>query len=72
MKEFFDHVFSRIPDLDKKQTVIIGDSLTSDILGGQLAGIDTIWFNPKKKNSGEIQPTYEIERLQQLLPLLQH
>ncbi|MER1926637.1 MAG: HAD family hydrolase, partial [Enterococcus casseliflavus] len=37
-----------------------------------LAGIDTIWFNPKKKNSGEIQPTYEIERLQQLLPLLQH
>jgi len=51
---------------------LFGDSLTSDILGGQLAGIDTIWFNPKKKNSGEIQPTFEIERLQQLLPLLQH
>ncbi|EFF60226.1 conserved domain protein [Enterococcus faecium PC4.1] len=45
MKEFFDHVFSRIPDLDKKQTVIIGDSLTSDIKGGNMAGIDTIWFN---------------------------
>ncbi|MER2117348.1 MAG: YjjG family noncanonical pyrimidine nucleotidase, partial [Enterococcus casseliflavus] len=72
MKEYFDYVFARIPNVKKQETVIIGDSLTSDILGGQLAGIDTIWFNPKKKNSGEIQPTYEIERLQQLLPLLQH
>lgn len=72
MKEYFDYVFARIPNVKKQETVIIGDSLTSDILGGQLAGIDTIWFNPKKKNSGEIQPTVEIERLQQLLPLLQH
>lgn len=49
MKEYFDYVFARIPNVKKQETVIIGDSLTSDILGGQLAGIDTIWFNPKKK-----------------------
>ena len=37
MKEFFDHVFSQIPQFEKEKTVIIGDSLTSDIKGGNLA-----------------------------------
>ncbi|MBF8807197.1 MAG: noncanonical pyrimidine nucleotidase, YjjG family [Enterococcus lacertideformus] len=45
MKAFFDYVFAHIPELEKEKTVIIGDSLTSDIKGGNLAGIDTIWFN---------------------------
>ena len=51
--EYFDAVFSRIPDLDKKKTVIIGDSLTSDIKGGINAGIDTCWFNPQNKSAPE-------------------
>ena len=42
---FFDHCFSSIPDFDKKKTVVIGDSLTSDIKGGKNAGILTCWFN---------------------------
>ncbi len=49
MKEFFTYVFDRIPNFEQQKTVIIGDSLSSDILGGHLSGIDTIWLNPKKK-----------------------
>ncbi len=29
-----------------KRTLMIGDSLTADIAGGNAAGIDTVWYNP--------------------------
>lgn len=43
--EFFDYVASHIPQYDPTATVLIGDSLTSDIQGGKNAGVKTIWFN---------------------------
>ena len=47
--EFFDKVFAAIPDFEPSKALIIGDSLTSDIQGGINAGIDTCWYNPKRK-----------------------
>lgn len=71
MKEYFDYVFARIPDFSLQQGLIIGDSLSSDIKGGQLAGLDTCWYNPERKpNHTEIVPTYEIQRLEELYPIL--
>jgi 2-haloacid dehalogenase len=70
MKEFFTYVFDRIPNFNHQQAVIIGDSLSSDILGGQLSGIDTVWLNPEKKEASSVQPTYEIHSLDQLPSLL--
>jgi 2-haloacid dehalogenase len=71
MKEFFDYVFARVPDFEPEQALIIGDSLTADIKGGQLAGLDTCWFNPKKKsNQTDIVPTYEIQSLDELYRIL--
>ena len=37
--EYFEKCFSKIPDFKKKNTAIIGDSLSSDIQGGINAGI---------------------------------
>lgn len=71
MKAFFDIVFSEIPQLDKEKTVIIGDSLTSDIKGGQVAGIDTIWMNPQGKVANEIKPTFQIKKLTDLYQILE-
>lgn len=51
--EYFEHVAARIPDFDKKSTLIVGDSLTSDIRGGINFGIDTCWYNPQKKSLPE-------------------
>lgn len=45
---FFEKCFEQIDNLNKRQTVIIGDNLKADIKGGQQAGIKTIWYNPKK------------------------
>ncbi|CEG27249.1 YjjG family noncanonical pyrimidine nucleotidase [Bacillus sp. B-jedd] len=71
MKEFFDFVFSKIPGITAEETLIIGDSLTSDIKGGNLAGIDTCWFNPAlKPNRTAIAPTYEINHLAELYEIL--
>ncbi|HWO76665.1 MAG TPA: YjjG family noncanonical pyrimidine nucleotidase [Bacillus sp. (in: firmicutes)] len=72
MKEFFDYVFARIPEFSAEQGLIIGDSLTSDIKGGYLSGMDTCWFNPTKKpNHTDIIPTYEIKELRELYQILE-
>ena len=71
-KEYFEGCFARIPDFDKAKTMIVGDSLSSDILGGKTAGIVTCWVNPgHKKCSPEECPDYEIESLSQLEGLLE-
>lgn len=61
---FFDYVFEKIGSYDLDDFVIIGDSLTSDMLGGKNAKIKTIWFNPEgKENSLNIDLDYEISSL---------
>lgn len=67
MKEFFDYVFSRIPNFRVEEALIIGDSLSADIKGGELAGMDTCWFNPNMKyNHTNINPSYQIHNLEEL------
>lgn len=71
MKEYFDYVFARISNFSVEKGLIIGDSLSADIKGGQLAGLDTCWFNPAKKpNHTGIVPTYEIQSLNELYQIL--
>lgn len=72
MKPFFDYVFERIPHFDPNKAMIIGDSYSADIMGGAGAGIDTCWLNPSNKApTTSVQPTYTIEKLAQLVEILQ-
>lgn len=50
--------------------MIIGDSYSADITGGANAGIDTCWLNPLNTVPSTIRPTYEIQKLDQLLPII--
>ena len=71
-KEYFDAAFSRIPDFDPARAMIVGDSLTSDIRGGNNAGIRTCWVNPTHApRDPDIPVDYEIESLAQLENLLE-
>ncbi|MBG9774747.1 YjjG family noncanonical pyrimidine nucleotidase [Brevibacillus laterosporus] len=71
MKEYFDYVFARIPNFSVEKGLLIGDSLSADIKGGQLAGLDTCWFNPElKPNDTDIVPTYQIQKLDELYRML--
>lgn len=70
-KQFFDICFAEIPDFSLSETVIIGDSLSSDIKGGINAGITTVWFNPKGiENDSDINPDYTIKELSEVPGLL--
>ena len=70
-KEYFDACFAQIPGFDPAKAMIVGDSLTSDILGGIHAGIRTCWINPTHAAGREdIKPDYEIEFLYQLEDIL--
>ena len=72
-KAFFDHCFSRIPDIDLSRTIIVGDSLTGDIQGGNTAGITTVWFNPiNQANNTDIHPDHEISSLRELIKFVIH
>jgi len=68
---FYEKIGARIPNFDKNYALMIGDSLSADIQGGNNAGIDTIWYNPHHLvNKSLAQPTYEVDSYQALLELL--
>ena len=69
--EYFNGCFSQIAGFDKDKAMIVGDSLTSDIKGGILAGIKTVWVNPGHADCGQWKPDHEIEALYQLEALLE-
>ena len=70
-KEFFERATMQIEGYDPQESIILGDSLTSDIQGGINAGMHTCWFNPRKKERGNIIPEFEIADLSEFDAVLQ-
>ena len=70
-RAFFDACAARIPGYDPRKALMVGDSLTSDILGGINAGMKTCWVCPRgTQGRPDIVPDYRIEALSQLPELL--
>ena len=68
---FYEKIGARISNFNKNHALMIGDSLSADIQGGNNAGIDTIWYNPNHlENKSLAQPTYEVDSYQALLEIL--
>ena len=68
---FFEAAFAQIPGFDRSRAMMVGDSLTSDILGGINAGLPTVWINPSHAPANPAIPAdYEIESIVQLEALL--
>ncbi len=68
--EIFDIAFSKMGNPDKHDVLIVGDSLTSDIQGGSDYGIDTCWFNPKRRpRVNGITITYEINEISKIVAI---
>lgn len=68
-REYFDFIIDNIPEKDRTKILLIGDSQSSDILGGINAGIDTCWYNPTKSEKKYFS-NYEIENLSELKSIL--
>lgn len=70
-KEFFNYVLNRIEPCKKEEILIIGDSLSSDMKGGNNAGIKTCWYNPEnRKNGSGVHIDYEIQSLDEAYEIL--
>ena len=64
-------MFSEIGEERRASSIVLGDSLTTDIAGGNNAGIDTCWFNPHEQpNTAGVHVDYEIRSLKELERLL--
>lgn len=69
--EIFTHSMKLLAPINRDEVLFVGDSLASDIKGGNDAGIDTCWYNPMKKERGrEIIPRFEIARLEDIAELV--
>lgn len=66
---YFDYVFSRIKEKDKRKILLIGDSQSSDITGGNVAGIDTCWVN-LHGDEPTVKATYEIRKIKEILNIV--
>lgn len=68
---FFEYTVRRAKAFNKDATIIVGDRLDADILGANHFGIKSCWYNPGRLvNDSIATPTYEIDKLHQLIALL--
>ena len=69
--DFFEKISDQVNDFHPDSALMIGDSLTADIQGGNNAGIDSIWFNPNGLvNETPAVPTYQVKNYQEILTIL--
>lgn len=68
-KEYYDYIIEKIPEKNRENILIIGDSQSSDILGGINAGLDACWYNPEN-HTAKYPSKYQITALSQLKNIL--
>lgn len=70
-KEYFQYCFRAMGDPDPSTLLMVGDSLSSDILGGKNAGMQTCWFNPQHLTCPmDCKPDFEVHHLLEILNIL--
>lgn len=68
---FFDRVFEQLGDIKRERVLIVGDSLTSDMRGGNNAEIKCCWYNPNgQRQPSDIRIDYNISNLHEIRGIL--
>ena len=69
--EFFEYALEKIGPCRKEEIMIVGDSLSSDMQGGNNAGIVCCWYNPNHlENTKNVKVDYEIDHLWKIEEIL--
>ncbi|MFD2682193.1 HAD family hydrolase [Bacillus seohaeanensis] len=66
----FQHALERM-SVSKEEAIMVGDNLMTDILGATRAEITSVWVNRHGKKSGDVQPDFEINKLDELFSILE-
>lgn len=70
-KQFFSYVWENIGQYEPNEVMIVGDSLTSDMQGGNNAQILCCWYNPNgAENETKLKIDYEIDDLQKIWSII--
>ena len=65
---YFEHIFRRVPEITPQNTLLIGDSLSTDMQGANNAGLPCCWFNPAGNPCPDhLRIDHEIRDLRELL-----
>ena len=67
---YFDFIFADLGVTDRSRTIILGDSLTSDMQGGRNAGIATCCYLRGGKPTGSPLCDWEIAAYDEFFPIL--
>lgn len=69
-ESIFRHALSLI-GLKSDEVIMVGDKLSTDILGANQTNIPSVWLNRKQVSPYmDVKPAYEINELKSLVPLL--
>lgn len=69
--DFFVKITNQVHNFHSSSALIIGDSLTADIQGGNNAGIDSVWFNSRNLvNETPAVSTYQVKNYEEILKIL--
>lgn len=68
-KEYFEYVIQNTPTVDRDKILVVGDSQSSDILGGINAGLDTCWVAPSGQEN-KYNATFHISSLDELKSII--
>ncbi|MDD4689263.1 MAG: YjjG family noncanonical pyrimidine nucleotidase [Eubacteriales bacterium] len=70
-REFFEECFKALDGVSADESIMIGDSITADIVGGINYGITTCWYNYRNAPAPEgITPDYIIGTLDEIKNIL--
>lgn len=68
---FFETVFQQLGSVNKNHSLMVGDSLSSDIKGANAVALPVCWFNPENASpSTEVSIQYSIQSLEELYPII--
>ena len=68
---YFDAIFGHRQDMDREESIMIGDGLASDIQGGNRYNLDTLWVNLHQQvNETPYQATYEVNELPTIMQIV--
>lgn len=70
-EEFFRYIISDL-ECEPGECLMVGDSITNDIMGAKKVGMDVCFYNVRNKDFPEkVMVDYEIKRIEEILQYLQ-
>ena len=68
-EKIFKHALHLL-NVDTDEAIMIGDNPNTDILGAVRLGMDSIWINHRTRPEVDVTPTYEVDRLKEVIPII--